>query len=98
MKKLLFITMFASSVFAEPITIKKPVVCDKTEAVLKVLISDNYKEKPIWLGASEEKLVNYSLWVNATNKSWTIIQFNNDFACVIGAGEAYTTLGKKPIL
>jgi len=96
MKKLLSLILFSSSVWAEPFEIKKPVICDKTETVLKVLSSADYQEKPIWLGAADEKLVNYSLWINASTKNWTIVQFNNDFACVIGTGESYTILSKKP--
>lgn len=98
MKKLLSLILVSGSVWAEPVTIKKPVVCDSTDIILKALIGENYQEKPVWLGASNEKLVNYSLWVNASTKTWTIVQFNNDIACIIGTGEAYTTMGKKPIL
>ena len=99
MKHLLsLILLVTSSVLAAPVELKKPIICDNTEIMLKVLSSGNYQEKPIWLGASDEKLVNYSLWVNVSNKSWTLIQFNNDIACILGSGEAYTTLGKKPIL
>jgi hypothetical protein len=96
MKKLLLTALISISAHAEPFEIKKPVICDKTETILKILSSADYREKPIWLGAADEKLVNYSLWVNASTKNWTIIQFNNDFACIIGTGESYTILGKKP--
>ncbi len=96
MKKLLSLILVSSSVWAEPFEIKKPVICDKTDTLLKVLSSSNYQEKPIWLGAADEKLINYSLWVNSSTKNWTIVQFNNDVACVIGTGESYTILSKKP--
>ena len=97
MKKLLSLILFSSFAWAEPVTIKKPVICDETDIVFKALSSSNYKESPIWLGASDEKLVNYSLWVNASSKTWTIVQFNNEIACILGTGEAYTVIGKKPI-
>lgn len=96
MKKLLLLLLVSNSVWANPFEIKKPVICDKTEIVLKTLSSSDYQEKPIWLGAADEKLVNYSLWVNPSTKSWTIVQFNNDISCVIGTGESYAILGKKP--
>jgi hypothetical protein len=96
MKKLLLLLLVSNSVWANPFEIKKPVICDKTEIVLKTLSSSDYQEKPIWLGAADEKLVNYSLWVNSSTKSWTIVQFNNDISCVIGTGESYTIIGKKP--
>jgi len=100
MKHLLsLIILVSSSVLAAPFEVKKPIICDNTEVLLKLLSSTNYQEKPVWLGASDEKLVNYSLWVNASTKNWTLVQFNNDIACILGTGEAYTTFGgKKPIL
>jgi hypothetical protein len=99
MKKLLSLILITGSVWAAPVEVKKPIICDNTETVLKLLSGGNYQEKPIWLGASDEKLVNYSLWVNDSTKNWTIVQFNNEIACILGTGEAYTTFGsKKPIL
>jgi len=86
------------SVYAEPVTINKPIVCDAAEIVFKTLSGENYQERPIWLATSSEKLVNYSLWVNVSSKTWTIVQFNKDIACILGVGESYTTIGKKPIL
>jgi hypothetical protein len=96
MKKLLLMAMFSVSVSAAPVEVNKPVICDKTETLVKLLSSSNYQEKPIWLGASDETLVNYSLWINASTKNWTILQFNNEIACIIGTGESYTILSKKP--
>ena len=95
-RKLLLLLVVTNSVWANPFEMKKPVICDKTEVVLKILSSADYQEKPIWLGAADEKLVNYSLWVNPSTKSWTIVQFNNDVSCVIGTGESYTIISKKP--
>jgi hypothetical protein len=96
MKKLLLMALISISVQAEPFEMKKPVICDKTEVIFKILSGSDYKEKPIWLGAADEKLVNYSLWVNPATTNWTIVQFNNDVACILGTGESYTILTKKP--
>lgn len=98
MKKLLLMILFSSSVYAEPTTIEKPVICDATEIVFKTLSGKDYQERPIWLASSTEKLVNYSLWVNASTKTWTIVQFDKNIACVLGVGESYTIIDKKPIL
>lgn len=97
MKKLLLMILLSSSVYAEPVTIEKPVICDATETVFKSLSGENYQETPIWLASSTEKLVNYSLWVNVSTKTWTIVQFNKNIACILGVGESYSIIGKKPI-
>jgi hypothetical protein len=97
MKKLLALVLITGSVWAEPTTIKKEVVCDSAEVVFKALSSADYQEKPVWLGAGteNERLINYSLWVNTSAKTWTIVQFNNKIACILGTGEAYTISGAR---
>jgi hypothetical protein len=96
MKKLLLMLVFTVSATAAPVEVKKPVICENTETLVKLLSSENYQEKPIWLGASDEKMNTYSLWINASTKNWTIIQFNNEIACILGTGENYTILTRKP--
>ena len=69
---------------AQPVTVEKPVICDKPEVVIKSL-QDRFKEQPLWLGIDEKS--RYALFVNEKTKDWTIIQFNDNIACVIGVGE-----------
>jgi hypothetical protein len=76
-------------------TTKKEVYCDNTNKLLLILQSDDYEELPIWFGKGEGKAPNYSLLVNQKTKSWTMIQFNNEIACVIGTGENFNLLNKK---
>ena len=69
-----------------PVRVEKPVLCTSTEIVMSE-ITKNYKEVPIWgsqLGDS-----NISLFVNPDTKTWTLIQWNSDFACVIDTGQDY---------
>lgn len=84
------------TVIGQPMTTKKEVYCDKTEQMIKDLRSQDYQEEPIWLGKEKDsKAPNYTLFVNPETKSWTIIQFNNDMACVLGAGQGYNMITKK---
>lgn len=68
----------------EPIIVEKQVVCDKTQTILNSLSKD-YAEKPIWLGQASDS--RYSIFVSESG-AWTIIQFNKDLACIIGAGQS----------
>ena len=96
---LIFLSALAVTVaFAQQFTTKKEVQCDTTEAMFLILKGQDYEEKPVWLGKGDGQAPNYSLLVNPETKSWTIIQFNNDVACVIGAGEDHTFAKKKPYL
>jgi hypothetical protein len=94
---LTFLTsLVAVTAFAQPVTTKKEVQCDKTETMLAVLKGKDFEEVPIWFGKGDSRAPNYSLFVNYETRTWTIIQFNNDLSCVLGSGESYTVLNKKP--
>ena len=82
---------------AQSVTIQKPVECDDTEILFRGLIGSNYKEKPIWMGIeSGSTLSKYSLFVNEKTMSWTLIQFDEKIACVLGTGEASTQIFNGP--
>ena len=95
---LIFLTYLAFSAALAQGTTKKEVYCDKTETIISTLKSNDYKEEPVWLGKSEESLSNFTLFVNNENKSWTIIQFNKDAACVLGSGTNAVFVSKKSFI
>ena len=64
-KCLFFSVMLTSVVFAQPVTIQKPVECVDTETLFRGLIGSDYKENPIWLGTQPGAgLPKYTLFVN----------------------------------
>ena len=93
---LLFLAFLVTTVNAQPLTTTKEVQCDDTGKMIAVLKGKEFEEVPIWFGKGDSKAPNYSLFVNAQTKSWTIIQFNNELSCVLGSGESYTVLSRKP--
>jgi hypothetical protein len=98
MKKILFFLLSLSYVVAsaEGILTSKEVYCDKPETIIGLLKGKDYEEIPLWFGKERtSKAPNYMLFVNHETKSWTMIQFNNELACVLGAGENFNMLTKK---
>jgi hypothetical protein len=94
---LLLVVLVIGIVTAQSVTVQKPVECVNTETLFQGLISSNYKEKPIWLGIqSDAPLPKYSLFVNEQTKSWTLVQFDEKIACVLGTGEASTQIFNGP--
>lgn len=89
MKKLLMILLFPLTVFAQnkPVVINKPVVCDKIEVVAQWMMTVNKNQKPFWVGKSSSQEVFYGMVVNERTGDWTIIEFNSEYACVLGFGE-----------
>jgi hypothetical protein len=89
--------ILTSVVFAQSVTVQKPVECADTAILLQGLAGSNYKERPIWLGVeSGATLAKYSLFVNEQTKTWTLIQFDEKIACVLGTGENSTQIFNGP--
>jgi hypothetical protein len=74
---------------AEIVETTKTVVCSTPEAVFATLTGEDHKEVPIWIANVSDKKSQYSIFVNQKNKTWTIVQFNEKVACIIGTGDSY---------
>ena len=98
MQYLLFLTLLAVGlVAAQSVTVQKPIECVDTALLLRGLSSSDYKEKPIWVGVDPDSTVSkYSLFVNDETKTWTLIQFDEKIACVLGTGEDSTRIFNGP--
>ena len=82
---------------AQSVTVQKPIECADTATLLRGLSGSDYKEKPIWFGIEPGATVSrYSLFVNEETKSWTLIQFDEKIACVLGTGENSTQIFTGP--
>ena len=82
---LLGVLLLPALAIAQPVTVEKPVICDKTEKVIEGLQKGQYKETPYWVGQDDKS--KYALFSNEKTRTWTMIQFNENIACIIGAGE-----------
>lgn len=87
MKKLLaMLLLLTSTVYAqEVIDLQKPVKCSKPEVVMNYF-RDNYQEAPIWVGKTNTN-TRVTLIVNKETRTWTLIEYEANLACVLGAGE-----------
>jgi len=68
-------------------TVDKPVYCDEPKKIISSLVGQEYQEVPVWMGMSESNDSRYILMMNSTTKSWTIIQMNQQVACILGTGD-----------
>lgn len=81
------VLLLPSLLTAQPVIIQKPVTCVDTKTLLQGLVGSDYKETPVWIGfESGAEVPKYSVFVNQQTKTWTIIQFNDTIACVLGTG------------
>lgn len=59
-------------------------ICGPFAEIVQALVNEEFSEKPVWLGRSDE--VNTVLMVNPDRGSWTIVTYQRETGCVIGAG------------
>ena len=69
----------------EIIDLQKPLKCSKPEVVMNYF-KDNYNEMPLWVGKTNTG-THVTLLVNKETRTWTMIEYEANLACVLGAGE-----------
>ena len=79
---LLGLTSFV--VHAQVVQVEKPVVCSNLKTIVET-ISQDYQEQPTWRGNDSSS--KYIMFANSKTGTWTLIQYNDNIACVIGSGE-----------
>lgn len=87
---LLSLLLLPAVAFAQPVTVEKTLFCEKTEKVMANIKDNSYKEIPFWLGLTDKTAV--ILIQNHKTKTWTLIQFNNEYACILASGVDYKLL------
>lgn len=78
--------LFVTGAHAQPFVLPFEAICDSTKVIIEKLQSVN--ETPISMGlANDQAGTTMTLWMNPSNKSWTITATKNETTCVIGTGE-----------
>lgn len=93
-KILLGLLLLPAVSLAQPVTVERSVICNRTDLVLAEIAKSEYKEHPVWIGEAG-KTVKVAVVVNEKTKTWTIIQYNESIACLLTAGEGYNFLKEK---
>lgn len=88
MKNILVAFLFCSTstiAYAiQPFTVEKPVFCTDVKTMIEFLSGEDYQESPLWVGKDEKS--KYVIMSNDKSKTWTIVQFNDQVACILGTG------------
>ena len=69
----------------EIIDLVKPLKCSNADTVLNYF-RDNFQEAPLWVGKTTTGSF-ITLLVNKETRSWTLVEYDVKFACVLGAGD-----------
>lgn len=80
----------------QPFNSELPMTCAATKDVL-TSIRDEFKERPVWTGFSSSDNSSLALFTNEKTGAWTMIKYNQQFACVLGVGVASKDMLGVPI-
>lgn len=77
------------------IDLQKPLKCSDAQVVMNYFV-DIHKETPVWVGKSVHD-THITLLMNPATRSWTMIEYGDKIACVLGAGEDKSASSKPEI-
>lgn len=64
----------------------KPVPCKDTKTLAEE-VANKYGEEPVWQGDDTEGDSKYTITYNKKTKTWTMIQYDDNKACILGFGQ-----------
>ena len=80
------VLLFTGAAHAE-FQIEKSIVCDDVEKMFRYFQNPPYNETPMWSGRDIiDHTVQHTLLINHQTGTWTMIAFNAEIGCVLGAG------------
>ena len=82
-KFILGVLLLPALAYAQPVTVEKPVICDTPKVVIEAL-TGSHQEQPFWVGTDQKS--RYIMLVNETTGTWSMVQFNENIACILGTG------------
>jgi hypothetical protein len=76
--------------------VKKTVVCDSSVRIFEQLTKE-FGETAQWTGASPEQSTSVVLTVNAKTGAWTLVEYKDNWACILAVGENSSSRWGTPI-
>ncbi len=67
------------------VDMQKQLKCSDAQSVMSHFV-DVYGEKPLWVGKTTTG-THVTLLVNKEKRSWTLVEYDANMACVLGAGD-----------
>ena len=92
MKKLLALSLLVclTGQAQEIIQLQKPLKCSNADFVVPYFAKE-FGETPVWVGKSDTN-THIALLANKEKKTWTVVEYTDTTACVLGSGKAGSNL------
>ena len=85
------LVLISSVAHAQLSEYERKFTCGKTQFVISAL-TRNAQEKPIWSGTDPQSGTETMILQNTRTLTWTVVQYDNNMACVLQSGEGFRIL------
>lgn len=75
--------LLGATAYAQGEIVDKPVFCSSLKIIIEA-VSGQFEEIPVWRGNDNKS--KYVMTANQKTGTWTMIQYNDEVACVVGFG------------
>ena len=95
MKKIILSLLLAVSTIACSKEMSKPVLCMDTKEMFDAIFEE-YRETILMVFDQDSFPNKIILTVNPATKTWSLVEYNTEIACLLGSGNNYKIMGRVP--
>jgi hypothetical protein len=95
MKKIILLLLLTLSTVACSKETTKPVLCMVTKEMFDAIFEE-YRETILMVFDQDSFPNKIVLTVNPATKTWSIVEYNTEIACLLGSGNNYKIMGRVP--
>ena len=93
MKKIILLLLLAVSTIACSKETNKPVICLDTKEMFDAIFEE-YRETILMVFDQDSFPSKIVLTVNPATKTWSLVEYNLETACLLGSGTNYKIMGR----
>ena len=93
MKKIILLLLLAVSTIVCSKETNKPVICLDAKEMFDAIFEE-YRETILMVFDQDSFPTKIVLTVNPATKTWSIVEYNTEIACLLGSGNNYKIMGR----
>ena len=93
MKKIILLLLLAVSTIACSKESSKPVLCMETKEMFDAIFEE-YRETILMVFDQDSFPNKIVLTVNPATKTWSLVEYSTEIACLLGSGNNYKIMGR----
>lgn len=95
MKKIILSLLLAVSTIACSKETNKPVLCMEAKELFDAIFEE-YRETILMVFDQDSFTNKIVLTVNPSTKTWSLVEYSTEIACLLGSGNNYKIMGRVP--